>query len=94
MNQKTVTGVVKMNEEMFKHLTNLLRHSTAVTFKIPSIFFKEKSRNTEHFQKKKQEVADAWINLSKQMDLQIYKQTDINDEDLITVQISVKQPKW
>lgn len=80
-----------MDEEKFKHLINLLRHSTAVTFKIPSIFFKEKSHNTEHFQKKKQEVADAWIYLQTDLDLTISKIKE--DDEVITVNVKVNQPK-
>ena len=80
-----------MDEENFKHLTNLLRHSTAVTFKIPSIFFKEQSCNTEHFQKKKQEVADAWIYLQTDLDLTISKIKE--DDEVITVNVKVNQPK-
>ena len=76
-----------MDEEQFKHLTNLLRHSTAVTFKIPSIFFKD----IKGLDKQKQEVEDAWINLQKDMDLRIYKQENLTDKDLITIQIQVKQ---
>lgn len=76
-----------MDEEQFKHLTNLLRHSTAVTFKIPSIFFKD----IKGLNRQKQEVEDAWINLQKDMDLRIYKQENLTDKDLITIQIQVKQ---
>ena len=78
-----------MNEEQFKHLTNLLRHSTAVTFHIPSLFFKD----TKGLEKQKQEVENAWINLQRDMDLLIYKQEDLTDKDLITIQIQVKQPE-
>ena len=81
-----MTGVVKMNEEMFKHLTNLLRHSTEVEFKIPSIFFSEKFSNMIQ----SQEVQNAWITLQRDMDLQIYKV--IEEKGLITVKISIKQP--
>lgn len=80
-----------MDEEKFKHLTNLLRHSTVVTFKIPSIFFKEKSHNTEHFQKQKQEVADAWIYLQRDFGLTLSKIKE--DDEIITVNVKVKQPK-
>ena len=79
-------GVVKVNEEMFKHLINLLRHSTEVEFKIPSIFFSEKFRNMIQ----SQEVQNAWITLRRDMDLQIYKV--IKEQELITVKISIKQP--
>lgn len=75
-----------MNEKMFKHLTNLLRHSTEVEFKIPSIFFSEKFSNMIQ----SQEVQNAWITLQRDMDLQIYKVKE--DIETITVVISIKQP--
>ncbi|MBQ7927730.1 MAG: hypothetical protein IJ287_03155 [Methanobrevibacter sp.] len=75
-----------MNDEMFKHLTNLLRHSTEVEFKIPSIFFSEKFSNMIQ----SHEVQNAWITLQRNMDLQIYKV--IEEKGLITVKISIKQP--
>ena len=75
-----------MNDEMFKHLTNLLRHSTEVELKIPSIFFSEKFSNMIQ----SHEVQNAWITLQRNMDLQIYKV--IEEKGLITVKISIKQP--
>lgn len=74
-----------MDEKQFKHLTNLLRHSIAVEFKIPSQFFSEKYREW----KQSKEVQNAWINLQKDYNLQLYKITD--EIGIITVRIRVKQ---
>ena len=76
-----------MDEEQFKHLTNLLRHSTAVTFKIPSIFFKD----IKGLNKQKQEVENAWIYLQRDLDLTISKIKE--DDEVITVNVKVNQPK-
>lgn len=76
-----------MNDEKFTHLTNLLRHSTAIEFKIPSQFFSDKF---SHLQQSK-EVQNAWIYLQRDIDLQIYKL--IEEKGMITVKISIKQPK-
>lgn len=75
-----------MNEELFKHLINLLRYSTAVEFKIPSQFFSEKYSDWKSSKK----VQDAWITLQRDMDLQIHKETD--EIGLITVKVKIKQP--
>lgn len=76
-----------MDEEQFKHLTNLLRHSTAVTFHIPSLFFKD----IKGLDKQKQEVADAWIYLQRDLDLTISKIK--KDDEVITVNVKVNQPE-
>ncbi len=75
-----------MNEENFKHLINLLRHSTEMEFKIPSIFFSEKFSNMIQ----SQEVQNAWITLQRDMDLTIYKEKE--EKETITVSILIKQP--
>lgn len=76
-----------MDEEKFKHLTNLLRHSTAVTFKIPSVFFSEKYSEWES----SKEVQDAWIYLQRDLDLTISKIKE--DDEVITVNVKVNQPE-
>ena len=76
-----------MDEQQFEHLTNLLRHSIAVTFHIPSLFFK----NTKGLEKQKQEVADAWIYLQRDLDLTLSKIKE--DDEVITVNVKVNQPE-
>ncbi len=75
-----------MEEELLKHLINLLRYSTQVKFKIPKIFFNEKFAD----KKQNKEIEEAWTYLKKDIDLRIYKRK--TDKDLITVKIKVKQP--
>ena len=83
-----------MENELLTHLTNLLRHSNIVTFKIPSILFKEED---EHFKltpkakKRHKEIEDAWTYIKNDMDLQIYKHQQ--EEELITVRVKVKHTK-
>lgn len=76
-----------MDEEQFKHLVNLLRHSIAVEFKIPSQFFSEKYREW----KQSKEVQDAWIYLQRDFGLTLSKIKE--DDEVITVNVKVNQPK-
>ena len=83
-----------MEEELLTHLTNLLRHSHIVTFKIPSVLFKEEDEHykmTPKAQKKHKEIEDAWTYIKNDMDLQIYKHQQ--EENLITVRVKVKHTK-
>ena len=76
-----------MENELLHHLTNLVRHSNIVIFKIPTEVFNEKySESTRN-----KEIADAWIYIKNDMDLQIYKHQQ--EEDLVTVRVKVKHTK-
>ena len=80
-----------MEEELLTHLTNLLRHSHIVTFKIPSALFKEEEHMTPLIQEKHKEIEDAWTYIKNEMNLQIYKHKQ--EENLITVRVKVKHTK-
>ena len=80
-----------MEEELLTHLTNLLRHSNIVTFKIPSALFKEEEHMTPSFQKRQKQIENAWTYIKNDMDLQIYKHQQ--EENLITVRVKVKHTK-
>ena len=80
-----------MEEELLTHLTNLLRHSNIVTFKIPSQLFTEKEPMTPSIRKRQNEIEDAWTYIKNEMDLQIYKVQQ--EKDLVTVRVKVKHTK-
>lgn len=74
-----------MENELLHHLTNLVRHSNIVIFKIPTEVFNEKySESTRN-----KEIADAWTYIKNEMNLQIYKHKQ--EENLITVRVKVKK---
>lgn len=74
-----------MDEERFKHLTNLLRHSSCADFHIPSLLFKKESNL-----KASDEVYQVWKNLQVDPDLTLLKIMKI-DSEFITVKLKVKQ---
>ena len=80
-----------MEEELLTHLTNLLRHSHIVAFKIPSSLFTEEGYRPASIQEIQREIEDAWTYIKNDMDLQIYKVQQ--DEDLVTVRVKVKHTK-
>ena len=77
-----------MNKIRMECLTNLLRNSTDVEFKIPSIYFTNNnvSAGTE---KNRKEIQDALMTLEKDTDLTIDK---ISEDETVTVIISIIQP--
>ena len=60
-----------MEEELLKHLTNLLRHSNEIEFHIPTLFFEE---NFNGLDKQKTEIKDAWDYI-------------LNDDKLIAIKV-------
>lgn len=76
-----------MNERMV-YLTNLLRHSTDVEFKIPSIYFTNNNAYAG-IEKNRKEIQDALMTLTKDDEL-IISQNKRNED--VFVKISIKQP--
>lgn len=80
-----------MEDELLIHLTNLLRNSHIVTFKIPAAYFNKEVKCSQKTQKIQQDIEDAWTYIKNDMDLQIYKVQQ--EKDLVTVRVKVKHTK-
>lgn len=78
-----------MNKRRMECLTNLLRHSTDVEFKIPLIYFTDKYSASPGIEKNRKEIQDALMTLEKDTDLTIDK---ISEDETVTLIISIIQP--